>query len=155
LAWIGPSNPFSLTASDGSYFLDLTDYRDSPPFGGVTQSIATSTGAFYSLTFYLGNDSQYGIPDSILASAGLTSQVFTSTLTGSNNWELETLDFFASGTSTAITLTGNSGQKYIGLDNVSVVLLRAAPVPEPLTLSLFGAGLLGLGALRRRKAHRA
>ena len=25
LAWIGPANPFSLTASDGSYFLDLTD----------------------------------------------------------------------------------------------------------------------------------
>src|SRR5678815_4488708 len=33
LAWIGPGNPFGLTASDGSYFLDLTDYDDSPPQG--------------------------------------------------------------------------------------------------------------------------
>ena len=26
LAWIGPRNPFGLTASNGDYFLDLTDY---------------------------------------------------------------------------------------------------------------------------------
>src|SRR5664280_769576 len=36
LAWIGPGNPFGLSASDGSYFLDLTDYRDHIPYGGVT-----------------------------------------------------------------------------------------------------------------------
>ncbi len=26
VAWIGPTNPFNLTASKGSYFLDLTGY---------------------------------------------------------------------------------------------------------------------------------
>ncbi len=36
LAWIGPANPFGLTASDGSYFLDLTDYDDAAPYGGVS-----------------------------------------------------------------------------------------------------------------------
>jgi hypothetical protein len=29
LAWIGPGNPFGLSASDGTYFLDLTDYTDA------------------------------------------------------------------------------------------------------------------------------
>jgi hypothetical protein len=29
------------------------------------------------------------------------------------------------------------------------------PVPEPVTLSLFGAGLAGAAALRRRKAKKA
>jgi hypothetical protein len=147
LAWIGPTNPFGLTASNGSYFLDLTDYRDSSPYGGVTQLITTVPGGHYQLTFDLGSSSIYGIPDSILASAGSTSQTFFSTLPGTNNWQSETLDFFAIGTSTAITLTGDSGQKYIGLDNVSV-----DPVPEPATLLLLGAGLFGLGLMSWRKA---
>ena len=97
LAWIGPTNPFGLSASDGSYFLDLTDYTDAAPYGGVTQSIATVLGQHYRLTFDLGSSSTFGIPDSILASAGLASNTFVSTLGGTDNWESETLDFVASG----------------------------------------------------------
>ena len=52
----------------------------------------------------------------------------------------------------AISLTGLKGVSYIGLDNVSVDLLsRAVAVPEPMTLSLFGAGIVGIASLRRRK----
>ena len=41
------------------------------------------------------------------------------------------------------------GTAFVGPD------FEASAVPEPLTLSLFGAGLIGLGALRRRKARKA
>lgn len=38
-----------------------------------------------------------------------------------------------------------------GIDNLRVELNGVADVPEPITLSLLGAGLLGLGAMRRRR----
>ena len=46
-AWIGPTNPFGLSASDGSFFLDLTNYQAGRPFAGVAQTFATIPGALY------------------------------------------------------------------------------------------------------------
>jgi hypothetical protein len=151
LAWIGPTNPFGLTASDGSYFLDLTGYSDGAPFSGVTQTISTVAGAHYSLTFDLGSSTNWGIPDGITASAGSTSGTFTSTNTTSTNaWESETLNFTAAGTSTAISLLGEQGDAYIGLDDVSVVE-TSGPIPEPATWVMLIGGMAAVGAAARRR----
>jgi len=148
LAWIGPSNPFGLTASQGSYFLDLTSDTDNGLYGGVTQPISTVMGGKYRLSFDLGGSTTFGVPDSIKACAGTTCQVSLITATGTNDWVHETLDFTATGTSTAISLDGASGKKYIGLDNVFVTA-----VPLPNSLVLLGTGLLAAVAVlfRRRK----
>ena len=58
------------------------------------------------------------------------SDVFTQTTVGSNQ---------------VITINGGGGN----------VTLIPAPIPEPVTLSVFGAGLVGAAALRRRKAKKA
>lgn len=151
LAWIGPTNPFSLTASNGNYFLDLTSYTDSGPFGGVTQSITTITGAGYQLSFDLGGSTQWGVPDSITSCAGATCKTSSITATGLNQWAPETLNFIAAGTSTTISLIGASGVEYIGLDNVSVIQVRTRTVvPEPMTSSLVGLGLIALLAARKK-----
>jgi hypothetical protein len=148
LAWIGPKNPFGLSASNGNYFLDLTGYvTGGPPFSGVaSQTFATSPGSTYLLSFDLGSSSNYGLPDAITATVAGVSQTFTSTATGTNDWQTETLSFAATAATTTISLIGEAGFEYIGLDNVSVV-----PIPEPASTALLGAGLLGLGVARRRK----
>ena len=154
LAWIGPLNPFNLSASDGGYFLDLSGYDDSAPYGGVLQSqtIATTIGAQYQLSFDIGTDPLYdGAPVSVQVTAGSASAIFTSTPLNPNQWQSFNLDFIATSANTSISLVGQAGtnEKYIGLDNVNLMI-----IPEPSTLTLFaGAGLLVFAAWRRlRKA---
>lgn len=150
VSWIGPTNPFSLTASSGAYFLDLTDYQTGAPYGGLSQVIATTPGAHYTLTFDLGSSSIYGLPDGVTATAGSGSGVFTSTATGTNNWESETLNFVATGASTTVSFLGASGANYIGLDNVSVTL---SAIPEAATWALMLTGFAGVGVAMRRRTN--
>jgi hypothetical protein len=152
LAWIGPGYAGGLSPEDGSYFLDLTGTTDAPPYTGVTQTITTTPGQTYDLSFYLGSSSIYGVPDSIQASAGGKTETFQSTLSGANNWQLESMSFVATSNNTLVSLLGETANnEYIGLDNVSV-----AAVPEPATWTMTLFGLFSAGALlrmaRRKKA---
>jgi hypothetical protein len=163
----GTNGVYGLATPYGSQFLDLTGYHDSVPYGGVTQNIATTIGASYSLAFSLGADqssSIYSGPVSAMASAGGTSQAFTfapaANSTG-NVWQAFGLNFTATSSSTPITIIGTqtAGGQFIGLDNVSVTQNPAA-VPEASTTVSFGLLLmLGLGgmtvAAKRRKSAAA
>ena len=149
LTWDGPTNLFGLTASQGSYFLDLTGYHDDTPYGGVQQTIGTIPGQAYVLSFDLGSSTTYGVPDAITAAAGSTSQTFTSTNTTlTNAWETEVLNFTATSGTTLISLTGALANHYIGLDNISVE--GPSPVPLPPSVWLFGSGLLGLIGFKKK-----
>ena len=154
-AWIGPTNPFGLSASDGSFFLDLTNYQAGPPFAGMSQVIATTPGATYALSFDLGSSTFWGRPDAITASAAGTSATFTSPLTGTNNdWQHISMQFTASSSLTTVLLQGVTGLNYIGLDNASVDFVSApGAVPEPGTLTLLSLALAGMGLARKRKAQ--
>lgn len=152
-AWIGPTNPFGLSASNGSFFLDLTNYQAGAPFAGVTQVISTTPGATYALSFDLGGSTFWGRPDAITASAAGRSVTFTTPSTGTNNdWYPESMQFVATSTSTTIQLQGSAGINYIGLDNASVDLV-SAPIPEPDTWVFAIVGLAAAVAFARRRSR--
>ena len=156
VSWIDVGNPWSLSAQDGNRFLDLTAYNPGAPFGGVTQSVATTVGQQYSLSFYLGSYTALwgGPPISILAAAAGTSQTFTNAAaTSTSTWTPFSLLFTATSATTAVTLTGAAGVNYIGLDNVSVDPAGpggAVPEPSAFALVALGFGVLPLIARRLR-----
>src|SRR4051812_895346 len=52
IGWARNDNPFVPNgATDGQFFLDLTGFSDSPPHGGVRQTVATVPGQAYVLQF--------------------------------------------------------------------------------------------------------
>ncbi len=108
-------------------FVELTGHTDSPPHGGVTQTIATRIGQMYRLSLDLGlfvNPSAgYTVRDpiSILVSAGPTNVSFTNyaSVKGSH-WSTYSFVFIAQASTTPITIVGSVGTYAIWLDNVSV-----------------------------------
>ncbi|MFZ5448475.1 MAG: DUF642 domain-containing protein [Thermodesulfobacteriota bacterium] len=147
IAWLGAN--YGLTAFHGDYWLDLTGFHDSLPFGGVQQTINTVFGQSYVLEFDLGNLIAYGPSAAITVSAGSTSQDFFNTSI-TDSWKHFAMPFTAGPGSTLISLMGIevAGQncRYIALDNVTVTV-----VPLPPTALLLGASLLRLARYARRR----
>ena len=85
------------------------------------------------------NGTNINAPLTILPTVGLWQELFVEWDSGAAT----TADITLLNANTAFT--GND----FGLDDLS--LTTQSPVPEPLTLSIFGAGLAGAAALRRRK----
>jgi hypothetical protein len=89
-------------------------------YDGITQAVATTSGAEYTVTFDLSDDSGYSTFSSLSTNGDVSD-------TGGNGIDL-------------LVYAGN---------------IPVRNVPEPITLSLFGAGIAGAVAMRRRKKAKA
>lgn len=148
LTWLRFDNIYVSPPSDGNFFLDLTGYHDSSPYGGVQQSVTTLAGNPYRLTFDLGvhngNPLYLGPITVRVAATGNAFQDFTYNPGGNTvQWGTFNYDFTATGTSTEVSFLGIStaGTQYIGLDNVSLTVA----VPEPASWAMLGLVTLAIG----------
>ena len=152
IAWINAGNPFGLTASDGSKFLDLTSYG-SGPGGGVEQSFDTVNHGQYTVTFDLGGGNGVSIAAGDNGGHQTFSGASLSTLT---SWDSQTFSFVASGTTTLLSFLGTAqSNNYIGLDHVQVTFNGVAATPLPGSVVMIGTGLLGLGFAGYRRGKKA
>lgn len=149
-------NGISFPAQDGAAWLDLTGTSNTAT--GVQQTIATTAGTTYNLSFWVGNVSD---PNGIF---GTTSTVFNvnggQSFTAVNSggvgtstlyWQQFTTSFVASGANTTLSFTNGDppSDNSNGLDNITVS--AQSTVPEPSSLALIGSGLIGLVPMVRRK----
>ena len=153
-------------AEDGVQWLDLTgDGTNSVE--GVQQTVATTPGTQYTLSFWVGNiydpNGIFGTTSTVNVLLGgisgtlLDTATNSSTITGTQTWEQFTTSFTATGTSTTLDFMNGDppGDNSNGLDNVVLTVAGQAGVPEPGTLSLLGAGIIAVGLFGRRKAVRS
>ena len=112
--------------------------------GGITQSLTTVAGETYKITFAL---EAFGFSVSSFTGSFDGTQ-FISLTDPNTGGVYHTFSFFetATGTSTDLAFDFRDDPLFMYLDAVSVT-----PAPEPMTLWVFGIGLAGVAAVRRRK----
>jgi len=164
IAVLGTPNVYSLAASSGTNFLDLTGYSNAGFPKGISQALTGLTvGQTYAFSMDLGirngpcvggGNNCHG-PVQATASIGETSQTFTEASSVAGNvWGTFGFNFVASSPSMTLSINGVSvpaGNAFIGLDNVSVSPGVVAEVPEPATNALMSLGLLAIGMVARRR----
>jgi len=138
--------PGGFAPEDGNYAAYFGPVGDTAT---ISQTIATTPGDEYSLSFYLANP-EGGTPNYFNVTFGNSSFSFTN-FGAAFGWQQFTLTTLATSDQTNLSFTFRNDPSYWFLDNVTVQQSGGGTTPEPGTLALFGSGMIGLAAFARRK----
>ncbi len=111
--------------------------------GGISQSLATSPGAIYAISFIFNSDG--GTPGAFEVDFGGQTLVSLANPPAAGNQSFA-FDATATTANTVLQLQFQDDTGFMSVDAVQV-----ASVPEPAGFVLMSAGLLGLAARRRRQ----
>jgi hypothetical protein len=156
-----PYTAFNTPPYDGFYFYDVGGFG-SPlpaPGDGIEQTVATTPGAHYTLTFGLTHENGNG-PE--IADVMIGSQLTQYPLGIDGLGPLKSpfvthqLSYVAVGSTTTIAFTVDAASAFLGnndpmIDKVIFAPVVAATVPEPATWAMLMVGFGALGALARRR----
>jgi hypothetical protein len=154
---------FNTPAYDGDFFYDLGGFGDPPgPVGdGIEQTVATTAGTTYRLTFGLTSESGPGAGPSQIEILIGSQSTFFDLISGNIPlgvaFTTHTIDYVATGASTTIqfieTLNISGGNNDPMIDGVSFgVPSGSVPEPAAWTLLIGGFGFAGAALRRRREA---
>jgi hypothetical protein len=143
-------------ASNGNFFVDLTGFGANSSNGAIQQTLSIIGGGAYSFSIDLASFNNANTVVTIgshtisLVAGGTSTASGTSWTTWSGNFIGDPLEL----TPTLTVMNASPDQNIDFIDNI-VLTGPSASVPEPVPLSLFGAGLAGVFLRRRRVAHKA
>jgi Protein of unknown function (DUF642)/PEP-CTERM motif len=139
-------------AQDANQWLDLSGASSNSTLNGVSQTVATTPGQIYEVSFYVGSatDGSLFFPCTIDLSIDGQARVSyfnPATPTTSLDWKQFTVNFTATGATTSLTFyNGGAANNFnAALDNVSVTA-----VPEPASGALLLMGLCAVAAATTR-----
>lgn len=147
-----PSGP----SPDGGTWVGIArdgEYVES--FGQTVTGLAS--GATYELSWFAGNFGAATGPNYIGTNAfevliDGTPIGSGSPLASSSSWSSESLSFVAPAASLQLAFRlRNDTRSYLSIDGITLQAAATVTTPEPTSLGLLVAGLLGLAGLRRRR----